>query len=222
MITSWKIIAEQCIKLLEGKITADSKYDIREVIRLAKGVANKLLVATIRQAWLDGEKSVDTHYIATFRMVEIKTDETLNECYTDLPSTYIYLYNHTGIQRVVPVTREKSRGPALIPIAPYEMDIYVNLPAGSLDNEWAFEPDRDKIWFKKDPKGNLITKKYTHVDITLISTDLEGLKDTDPLPIPSELFDDIIRGTLEILAPTKQIPVDTVNDNNPNIMTNGR
>jgi hypothetical protein len=221
MLTSWRIIAEQIQKIIEGRATSDSRYDLRELIRLAKGVASKLVFGEIRQAFVDGERTVDSHFLATYKDLVIKIDESTGDNYIDIPGSFMHLYGGQGIQRIVTVDKQGKRGQALIPIMPWEQDIYANLPAGALEGEFCFEADRTKIFFKNNDKDVSLTKKYPKVDVTLVSTDIFELKDTDQLSIPEEIFDNIIRGTLEILLPTKQIPVDVVNDNSSNIKVNG-
>lgn len=219
--TSFAIMAEQVIKILEARDTSDSRYDEREVIRLLRNQANKLLMADTRQAWVDGERTVDVHYIANYRDIDIKTDSTTGEIYSDIPATYLPLYTHKGIQRVVPVDSSNKRGRSLVPIDPFEMDIYRRLPAGGLDGLWCYEPRIDKIIYPLNYQNQPITKKYKKVDMELVSINFYNKGDDDQIPLPENLYDDMIKGVLEILLPVSTKPVDIVNDNNPNIVRNG-
>lgn len=218
--TSFAIMAAQVIKILEKRATSDTAYDEREIVRLLRNQANKLLMAEIRQAWVDGERTVDTHFIATYRNIDIQLN-SYGEVYAEIPALFLPIYNHKGIQRVVPVDSSNKRQRALIPIAPYEMDIYRSLPAGGLEGLWCYEPRADVVIF---PPNNLNVKfntRYKKVDMELVSINLNSMTDDDQIHIPENLYDDMIKGVLEILAPFAAKPVDVVNDNNPNIIRNG-
>lgn len=219
--TSFNIMAEQVQKLVEGRITADKRYDKREIVRLLRHQANRILMAETRQAWIDGERSMDVHYIATYRDVEIK-ENNYGEQYAEIPATFLPIYNHKGIQRVVPVDTSHKRGRALVPIDPFEMDIYRRLPAGGLEGLWCYEPRTDIIIFPLNYKNQSIKTKYKRVDMEIVSINFDGKTDDDQIPLPENLYDDMIKGVLEILLPVSAKPVDVVSDNNPNIISDGR
>ena len=213
--TSFKVWADRCIKLVEGRLSSENRFDQREIIRLLRDTLNSQILADWKQAWIEGERTVDPRYITTIRNLEIEEDEDTGMLFTTIPANYVYIYNHAGIQRVVPVDRENKRQTALIPISPYEMDIYQNLPAGSLEGEWCYEPDRDKIWYPQNEKGEEITKKYNLVDMVIVSLDYSSVGDDDQIPIPPEVYKPVTDTVVDIMLKVIGVPIDKKNDNQP-------
>jgi hypothetical protein len=213
--TSLNIFADRIIKLLEGRLSSENRLDRREVVRMIRDAINHVLMAEIKRAYVEGEKTIDVHYVATFRNLDIVQDDDTEMYYTLIPTSFVSLYNQQGIQQVTPITREGARGDALIPLSPGEMEIYRNLPAGSLEGLWAYEIDRDRIWYLQNDRGEEIIRKYSEVDMRVVTINYENIDDDAQIPIPGELYKTIMDTVLDTCIKGFQLPVDRVNDNQP-------
>jgi len=216
-MTTLNKLAVQIEHLLTKGGTADSYIDRRVVVQHLRQACHKIFYGEWQQLKADGEKAVSSHYIATFRGVSVKKDEDTGENYCDLPSTYVSLRDFTGVQRVVPFTKKGKVGKAMIPIPPNAMDIYENLPAGALEGQWAYEIDRDRIWFKERCGKTLLQSDIDKVEIKMITLSFESFGDDDPLPLPPEFHYDLFKEVLVVLGAGDQVIKDLTNDNNPNI-----
>src|SRR3990167_1901611 len=213
--TSLNIFADRIIKLLEGRLSSENRLDRREVVRMIRDATNTLLLAELKKSYEEGESTVDVYYIATYSNLEIEQDDNTEMYFTTIPASYIFLPNHIGIQHVFPIDRENRRGPALIPISPGEMEIYKNLPAGALEGEHCYEPDRDKIWYPQNDRGEEITKRYDSVDMKVVSINYANIDDDAQIPIRAELYKAIMDSVIDTCIKGFQLPVDRVNDNQP-------
>ncbi len=211
-------MAEQVIDFLsKGDQPNDSPYDERVVMRHLRQSASRRIGGSIANVWANGERVVDHNYIATFNDVEIKKDINTEENYCDLPYFgHIFLFNNTQIQRVALKKKQGGYGPAIIPVHAHEMDIYMPLDAGYLENQWYYYPERHKIVFGKRNNKTLIDSEYTHVQIKAVSVDPNSIGDDDYIPVSEDIQADIIRDVIMLLAEGSKIGADMLTNVNPN------
>jgi hypothetical protein len=202
-------------RLSGGDPSQDSHLDERVVIRYLRMAADGICAGQIAQAWTNGQRTVDSHYIATFNDIVVSAG-TGGRNYALIPSYgYISLPNQTGIQRVAPLRADGSYGPAMIPINPNEMDIYGSITENILGKQWYYEPDRGRVWFGKRDGKTLLQAEITKVQIKVVTLDPQSVGSDDPIPIPPEVQLQIIGQVIELLQ--VQVPVDEIDDNNPNL-----
>lgn len=216
--TTLRLLASQVINALtKNANTRDSAYDERVVVLKLRQVANELMKGEWRQAYINGERTVTEHFIATY-IVDVKEDEKKKLCYADVPANYMSLPNHTGIQRVAPITGDDERDRAMIPINPFGMDVYGDLNAGILEGQRCYETDRRKIWFRARFGKNLLEDGIKEVEVKLVAIDPEDVTPDDIFPLPPELHSELVDRTLQYFGAGQAVQQDLVNNNtaNPN------
>lgn len=218
MATTLNKLSEQVIWLLEkGAKPIDSKLNKQVIARELRQIIHKVIKGEWRQAQADDDKTVDSHYIATFKNITVQLDEDYDKCYSVLPAGYIYLYNHTGIQQVRPMTGDRNVDRPMIPINPGDSFLYDQLNSGRevLKGQWCYEPDRDKVWFTEKNGHKLTDAGIDKVEIKMVSIDPSDVEDTDTLPLPPELEHDVLMAALALHGYNPQEAADVITDGNP-------
>jgi hypothetical protein len=214
--TTLRILTSQVIDALtKNAHTRDSAYDERVVMLKLRQIANELMKGEWRQAYIDGERTITEHFIATY-ILDVKLDEERNLCYIDIPANYLNLPNHTGVQRVAPLTGLREKDKAMIPINPFGMDVYGDLNAGIVEGQWCYEVDRRKIWFRPRFGKNPIQDYISRVEVKVVAIDPEDTSPDDIFPLPPELHSTLIDRAMNYFSATQQVNQDFVNDNNDN------
>lgn len=214
--TTLRILSAQVIDALtKNTHTRDSAYDERVVILKLRQIANELMKGEWRQAYIDGERTVSEHFIATY-LCDVELNEERRLCYANIPANYMSLPNHTGVQRVAPATGKTDKDKAMIPINPFEMDIYGGLNAGMLEGQLCYETDRGKIWFRSRFGKNLIDEGIKKVEVKVVAIDPVDVAPDDIFPLPPELHASLVDRVFEYFGVAQGIQQDLVNNNNNN------
>ena len=86
MATTKLQIAEQILRIINaGDVTADSKYDIREIILAVEQERDRLVRLRLFESLQMGEMIVAGDVISSFDNVLIKNDSVKDMLYSDLP-----------------------------------------------------------------------------------------------------------------------------------------
>ena len=173
-------VSERILRIINGgDVTDESKFDELDVHYLVRDTAAKLIKGDWYAERNEGGKQVDPRYIVPFRGVEVQKDTDTNENYVVMPvNTYIRLPNGEGIHSVRPDmsgtnTRrtKKSEMRAFIPIPARFEDIFWQLPAGSLEQQFGWMVRKDRIYFTKREDKTLLNSDISKVVVDLVSVD---------------------------------------------------
>lgn len=204
------VLAERVLRILEKEgQSSDSTYDIREVRREIDNQANKIL----KSEWFfnrnDGNKDMQSHFMAEFENVSISTDGAGNN-YCDIPVPYLSLPQGMGVFRVAPEQGDQS-GVAMIPLNPYDMDLLRNLPASTFEKQWSYELRRNTLHFNKkydDTEARLITlseASVTSVRLTVAIIDPSDIGDNDEYPLMPEQVSTLLENTINFFNPSAKM-----------------
>lgn len=220
-VTTFKTLAQQTMRFLSaGTKTADSKLDQRVVIRELRQVASSIVRDEYKEMKLNEEKMVVERFLVTYTGLDVRFDETREQYYTAIPDNYVHLWSGEGVQQVVPMTGDESVDRAMIPLRPFDMELYRSLPAGSFEDQWAYFIDRNRIWYKDNypqakEKRTVADANIKKVMMTIVSLGPQGIKDTDPYPVPMEMERDLITGVLQLYGYTAEESRDLTSNLNP-------
>ena len=101
----------------------------------------------------------------------------------------------------------------MIPIPPNAHTIFDSLPAGALQQRWAFRPERWRVVFTRKNNKTLLQERIKKVHIQLITVGPEDVAETDPLPITTDLIPALLTATLEFFGVQEEAEADLTNDN---------
>jgi hypothetical protein len=192
-------IAERAITIIkDGDSARGASIDERDVMSFVRNILSAKMRGDIQQAFVDGEETVSEQFVGTF---ELPVQEDSNgECFVDMSYSYLNLYNHRGIQRVAPIRDDGAEDRAMIPIAPYEMDIYKDLNAGKeVVRQWCYYPVRGKLRFERKQGKNLKTV-YPKVAVSMVTIDPNLVGNDEPLPLPANYYYETLTEVLKILG----------------------
>lgn len=214
---SLKQMAQRILRLLNaGDLVRDKKFEEREIILELRDAAHYIMKGKWFQDQGMKELGIPSHYITTFRGVEVQVDDQGNN-YIDLPAEYIQLPMDMGIRSVWPDigNKELDKTP-MIPIPNQGMSlIYNSLPAGVLEMEWAFYVEQQKVYFETRMGKTLLTNtpKINKVKVqqVIISPEQVGLN--DHFPAPPDVRLEIMKMVLQQYGMGEQVEKDLLNDN---------
>lgn len=212
-----RYIAQQIIRLVEaGDQSRDSQLTERDVLPLIKQTSSRLLRDEIYRLRQDpeGEKTIPSQFIKTFRKIPVKKRTFDGVNYIDLPGDYAGLPNNEGVRRIAPETSNPYQNKAMIPVQHEQMDVYEGI-LGSMQKQWVYFIEGDKAIFYKRCGKTLCESdiKYVTTSLVHVSADVD---DDMPLSLPSELQIDMIKSILDVLQVTYGLSEvkDMLNDNN--------
>ena len=219
-MTTVRKLQAQVSRLLEkGPRTRDSKLSPAYVQELIRQSAHKLLKAEHYQNMNDGERTVNPLVIATYTAT-VLNDSTRHRNYVATPGYPMNLPETHGIFQVRPLTGQVAVDKAMIPLDPFELEMFSSSSAGAevFKDQFMFEPDRDKIWFTENNGVTLLnfTPAITTVEIRQALIDPTQVDENDNFPVPPEMETDIIRDVLSYHGYTGGEIHDMINDGNPN------
>lgn len=223
-MSSIATVSDRCLRILNGgNIKRDSQFHMLDIQYMVRDTAAKLIKGEWFSERNEGGKDIDARYVVPFGGIAIKVDGVTKENYIDLPFTsYIRLPYGAGIRSVRPETTGTKRTKqlemrAFIPIPARFVDIYFQLPAGSLEGQVGWMVRRNKIYFTKKYEKTLLEWDVKTVAMDVVTTDPAALAETDELPLSSELIQQLITEVVTIFKQGKPEIVDQINDENPNV-----
>lgn len=213
-ITTVKTLAQQVIEAYNrGAQSRDSTLDIREVMRVVRDSASYVM----KGEWYAGKKlgmsHIGSHFVAKLP-AKVQKDEQGN-CYADIPCAYIALPNDMGVLRVKPKTGKENVDVEMIPIPNGTWDIYRGLAAGSLEGQWGYEIERDRVRFTRKRKKTLLEENIKDVTMYLVTMEPSSVADDDPFPMSPDTRQMILERAMQHFGIQESRPQDVINDNTP-------
>ena len=203
-------IADLMIHDLSGGIMSKDeaiKLDRRDIAMKVRSYLVPLLKGEYFSHLNEGSRSANTSIIATYEL-NLQTESGTGQKYLTIPEFYMSLPHNKGIHRIFvkgghfnDITIMKNPG------------ISGALPHTKIKGEVFMYVEGMKI--KAGPGFNMSSANKFILQLLVPAPDT--LADTDPLPILAEHVDDILTMLKKDYAPLAQVPVDTLNNQNPNI-----
>lgn len=224
-----RILSEQILRILNGgNVPRDSQFHELDVQYLVRDTAAKLAKGEWFSERNEGGRSIDSRYVVPFTGLEVKVDDNTQENYIDIPVTsWIRLPYGAGIRSVRPdntgTTRTKRtkvvETRAFIPIPNRFQDIFFNLPAESLEGMYGWMVRGLKIYFTKRYGKTLKEYEINTITIDIVTMDPKAISVDQDLPLSGELLQQLKTEVIEIMSQGKPTIVDTIDDQNPNIIS---
>jgi hypothetical protein len=148
--------AQQVIRRLSGgDQSQDSQLDPREVMRYLLQILNeKIPIDYFTNIKIEDDHAVSAQYIFV-ATANILKNEIRNEYYINVPTPYIALPHDKGIHEIGP-TNDSCM--TFSPCRNGSKALFKGLPAGNLEMNIGYYPERDKIYFVSNPKKKGVTK----------------------------------------------------------------
>lgn len=227
-MSSIRIISEQILRILNGgNIPRDSAFNEQDVQYMVRDTAAKLIKGEWFSERNEGGKTIDSRYVVTFDNLEVKIDDKTGENYINIPVTnYIRLPYGAGIRSIRPdnsgTTRTKRtkyvETRAFIPISNRFLDIYFQLPVESLEGIYGGMVRGTKMYFTKRYGKTLKQYDINKMTMDIVTVSPEAISVDEDLPIAAELLQQLKTEVIEIMTAGKPQVVDTIDDQNPNII----
>ncbi len=214
-------LGERVLRLLKrGDIPTDVEWDIREIKQAVKDSAHTivepLLKPVVIKNFLEKPTRIDGRYVNPYSKITVLIDADTEENYVDIPASYIDIGGGMGIQSVRPILKQVIHR-AMIPISNRELDIYLGLPAGMLEGQWAFMIRGNKVFFTKRYDKTLIEAGLKRVNMDIVTLSPQNADDDDPFPVSDSLIKLIIEDVLILYGASAEQIKDLINDENPNL-----
>lgn len=200
-------VIEQVLSILypEGRST-DDKIDERDVRPVLDQRANYLAKAGWFANMNSGYKGIDTAYLATFKNLEVKLDQDMNEHYIELPATPIQLPQQRGLDLVAPM---KQRGNAMKIVQQNFAANFKNLHAGK-----AITANASAGYMEKQPDGKTHVRfiekpNFTRAFVRMGIVDTSALNDDAEYPVAPDMLGELVLAVANDLKPRLGMPVDT-------------
>lgn len=225
-----KGISEQILRIVNGgNIPRDSQFHELDAQYLVRDSAAKLIKGEWFSERNEGGKTIDGRYVVPFPGLEVQIDGVTGENYIDIPVTnYIRLPYGAGIRSVRPdnsgTTRTKRTKTvetrAFIPIPNRFQDIFFQLPVESLEGIYGWMVRGMKMYFTRRYGKTLKEYEINTITMDIVTVDPIAISVDEELPISGELLQQLKTEVIEILTAGKPTVVDTIDDQNPNIIRN--
>lgn len=198
-MASLATLRDQIIRRLSGgDQISDSSIDNREIELLILQVLN----AAIKIEYFTNIRAEDVHgvsgqYIAVY-VRDVLKDNVRKENYITLPQPFISLPRDKGLDQITPMN---GKCKFFIPVSVGFSSLYHGLPAGNLELNTGFYPERDKVFFTKD----IIAQGTSKVMVKLIAA-----TGSDVVIDPAQ-EESIIKAVMDIMIP--KMPQDKIVNN---------
>ena len=201
-------LAEQILRLYKGgEVSSDNSLTLPEVKLLVGQALNRILkMERLQMQTQMGEGFPDSTCIATYTTLTVSEDFSRGEYYTTLPVYPMSLPNNMGVWHISLLDDADS---PFIPIPSSAMGLLKNLPTGAMEGMTGYEVNGRRVTFKTDDLFSSNEKLL----LRLLVVDVDGLTDYDPLPIPTDMEDVVIKEVLTLLGAIKT-KEDVVADSN--------
>lgn len=198
--TTYVLLAEQ-VERRVGKLTDDSKLKRQEVIRMLKQRVAWRVAQYFFQAKNTDVATTPDGLVIPFKDREVLYDDVMQQYYTELPSSTLDLIYGMGIKGVSPT---KQPGRSYIPVKNGFEGLYEGLDSSGLQNRIGYRVENDRLYFV-----NMTASNNPPTVIIKILAPTEGIDDSAPLNIPTNMQSDVIMDCVQIFAPQ---PIDKTND----------
>lgn len=186
-----------------GQLTSDRFITQRQVILHILQARDALIRQDLYESMKIGEKELDPAFLWTYKNLVPQYDSEMDIYYIDLPVNVASLPNDMGLYSVRPMKGFTAQNKTE----------YIRVPNGS----WGIMPDWYEGLMVYTFKGGKRVEfpnmgqmqAQTQLVADLVPESIQGISDTDPLPMPSYMEDIIVRKVLELIGIGK---FDSVND----------
>ena len=201
-------LAEQILRLYKGgEISSDNSLSLAEVKLLVGQTLNRLLkIERLQTQTQLGQEFPEHTSVATYTTLTVSQDYATGEYYTTLPVYPISLPNNMGIWHISLLDDVDT---PFIPIPSSSMGLLKNLPTGAMQGMTGYEVNGNRITFKTD----YLFSSNEKLLMRLLVVDVDSLTDYNPLPIPPDMEDVVIKEVLTLLG-AMQVQEDIVPDSN--------
>lgn len=191
-------LAEQIIKILEGRLSKDMKYSFREVELMVEQELALQIKINLFSNYKVGEAINPGQYLVTFEDVPVKRSESRNRDYIDIPARFVDLPGGKGLWSIGAMGNDYNK---FIPLKAGSANFTTIYQVPFLQDNVGYEVEGMRAMFTKD----LINAGIDSCLVQLVATN------TPEINITSDMDMMVIKGVLEILGIEKQS--DKVNDN---------
>lgn len=191
-----------------GIVSKDEKIklDRRDVIKKARLYLNQVLKPEFFAKMNEGDRSAISQAIYSYELT-LQTDST-NQGFVTLPDWYISLPHNRGIHRLY--VKGNYYDEFIIMANP---GVSGRLPHTKIKgNQFC---TIEGLTIKMGPGST--AKKADRLILQVINAAPDAILETDPLPAAPEHVAEVMRLLKADYTPTAQVPVDNLNNQNPNI-----
>lgn len=218
-----RLVSDQVLFRIEGgwpdAASAVQKQDIWKALEQKVNGIFKLQQAAINLP--SGETIPDGLAVATYEDIAVsRYGDRFSK--STLPIMPISLPKNAGIQMILPVlnitpTGDRIHGAPLIPLVQGQRELLqTDRLLNDLLGRWGYTPNGMTVYYTKD----LTTFGVTLVDMKLIVFDIATLSETDILPIPQDMMEQIITELVQMFAPVQ--PETGIVNKNTTIQNTGK
>lgn len=206
MATTKLQIAEQILRIINaGDVTADSKYDIREIILAVEQERDRLVRLRLFESLQMGEMIVAGDVISSFDNVLIKNDSVKDMLYSDLPGNPLSLPNDYGVWQV---SYQKNQKNAFIRMPNGSMGLYNGLLSSNLGGREGYFVEGNKIYYNDN-----VSNCCGHKVLIKMVLNSGSIANDVLFPIPADIQSEVIRNVVQLFVQSKGLPHDEQNDN---------
>ena len=192
-------LAEQIQKVLDGRVTKDSKFTLQEIELLIEQAFADAVKTTLFDNYRVGEAIAPGQFIVTFESVPVKRSETRNRDYIDIPARFVSLPGNKGLWSIGPMGNDFTK---FIPVSLGATNFTTVYATPFLQGNIGYELEGLKAFFTQDIKSTLPS---CIVQLVTASTDVD-------FNISPDIDMIVIKSVLQILG--VEGPTDKVDDEN--------
>jgi len=206
MATTKLQIAEQILRIINaGDVTADSKYDIREIILAVEQERDRLVRLRLFESLQMGEMIVAGDVISSFDNVLIKNDSVKDMLYSDLPGNPLSLPNDYGVWQV---SYQKNQKSAFIRMPNGSIGLYNGLLSSNLGGREGYFVEGNRIYYNDN-----VSDCCGHKVLIKMVLNSGSIANDVLFPIPADIQSEVIRNVVQLFVQSKGLPHDEQNDN---------
>lgn len=206
MATTKLQIAEQILRIINaGDVTADSKYDIREIILAVEQERDRLVRLRLFESLQMGEMIVAGDVISSFDNVLIKNDSVKDMLYSDLPGNPLSLPNDYGVWQV---SYQKNQKSAFIRMPNGSIGLYNGLLSSNLGGREGYFVEGNRIYYNDN-----VSNCCGHKVLIKMVLNSGSIANDVLFPIPADIQSEVIRNVVQLFVQSKGLPHDEQNDN---------
>lgn len=187
-----------------GDQPQNSKFHSANVAKLTEIAYSTVIDIAYNEMRNEGDHNLNGDFYKAFEDVEVKFNANRNEYYSDLPCRFISLRNNKGIGTV---SQMQNQANEFYPVKTGSASIWEGVEADTISQRPEYYIEGNKIFYKRIPKS------CDKVLVRLVSC-IDELEDHEPIPVPAQYEDTMLKMVLEKLELQEQTIQDKYNDTN--------
>ncbi len=180
-------LAEQILKVLEGRPSGDAKFSFREIELMVEQELATQIKINLFSNYKVGEAINPGQYLVTFEDVPVKHSESRNRDYIDLPARFIDLPGGKGVWSIGPMGNDWNK---FIPLKSGATNFASIDNVPFLQDNVGYEIEGMRAMFTKE----MINSSLTECLVQLVTSNVPDINVTGDMDIS------IINGVLAILT----------------------